>query len=246
MTVFYAFCRVVDDIADDASREVEEKRRELASWTDLVDGRRSPRAGLEESLRELLDRYPEIDRSLLVEIVRGMEMDLGKVRYDTYADLQLYCHRVASAVGLVSIRIFGCTEPAATSYATELGHALQLTNIIRDVGEDLREADRIYLPREDLERFGVTELGLRSGTPGPGFRELMRFEATRAKERFANAVRLYPRRDRKALRASELMRLLYQTLLAKMERDGFRVLDRRYRLKGWEKLFLLARGLVVG
>jgi len=134
----------------------------------------------------------------------------------------------------------------APRYAIELGHALQLTNIIRDVGEDLRDGGRIYLPTEDLERFGVTEDGLRSGSPGHGFADLMAFQAQRAKDRFGAAERFYPKRDRQALRASELMRVLYKALLGRMEQDGFRVLHHRYRLGALHKLALLVRTFCCG
>jgi phytoene synthase len=166
-------------------------------------------------------------------------MDLGRVCFRTYPELERYCYRVASAVGLVSVEIFGCRHPEARRYAVELGHALQLTNIIRDVAEDLHGADRLYLPQEDLERFGVGEEDLRAPVTGDSVRALLAFEAKRARERFRAAERSFPVSDRRALRASELMRALYETLLGNMERGGFRVMEQRYRLSAWQKAKLL-------
>ena len=241
MTAFYAFCRVVDDIADEPGPTIEEKRLALARWAGVIEGRIEPKSPVEGDLVDLLKRYPGIDPELAQEILRGMEMDLGTVRYRTRADLERYCYRVACAVGLVSIEIFGCKAPGAKTYAIELGHALQLTNIMRDVGEDWRESQRIYLPEEEMERFGVTEADLSAGTSSDPFLRLMAFQAERAKERFAAARRLYPQSDRKALRASELMRSFYESLLRKMERGGYRVLEKRYRLAAVEKVALLIR-----
>jgi phytoene synthase len=246
MTTFYAFCRVVDDIADDPELDPLSKRTQLNRWAAVVEKRESPAETLEREVMDLLARHGGIDPSLLREIIRGMEMDLGRVRYASYEELQEYCYRVACAVGLVSIEIFGARTLQAPRYAIELGHALQLTNIIRDVGEDLRSADRIYLPQEDMKRFGVTEEGLRSGRPGDGFRALLTLQAERAGARFAAARQHYPERDRQALRASELMRRLYQALLEKMSRDGFRVLDQRYRLGSVQKLLLLLSSMTFG
>ncbi len=246
MTTFYAFCRVVDDIADDPKLDNSTKRVRLEAWKMVIEERQSPAVGLEEELMALLARRPGIDRGLLREIILGMEMDLGRVRYESYEELQEYCYRVACAVGLVSIEIFGARTLQAPQYAVELGHALQLTNIIRDVGEDLRNGDRIYLPVEDMVRFGVTEDGLLSGKPGDGFLPLMNFQAERAMARFSAARQHYPARDWRALRASELMRRLYQALLETMTRDGFQVLHTRYRLGALQKMTLLLRSLLRG
>ena len=130
---FYAFCREVDDIADEPSRTAEEKRATLAAWRHALE----TRVGLPEKMADLMARR-ELDAHLLVEIVRGMEMDIEPPRYESYADLQAYCWRAAGAVGLVSAKIFGCRHPESTRYAEELGYALQLTNILRDVAEDAR------------------------------------------------------------------------------------------------------------
>ena len=243
MTTFYAFCRVVDDIADDPGQPVEDRRQQLLGWRQLIGGDREPASLLEREVADLFVRYP-IDRETALEIVRGVEMDLDVVRYATYADLEQYCYRVASAVGLVSIEIFGYTDPATRDYAVELGHALQITNIMRDVGEDLREDDRIYLPQEDLERFGVSEEDLRAGRHSEAFLNLMKFEAERAESRYARARQLLADADRKNLRASELMHAIYYALLKRMRATDFPVLETRCSLPKWEKLWLLTRSTI--
>ena len=160
-------------------------------------------------------------------------MDIQPARYPTLAALEQYCWRVACAVGLVSIRIFGCVDPQSRDYAVNLGHALQLTNILRDVAEDAR-GGRIYLPEEDLKRFGVNEEELLAGRPGPGFLPLMRFEAGRARSRFAAAIP--PEADVHALLSSEIMRALYAKILSRLETTGFPVFQSRVRLGTLEKL----------
>lgn len=237
MTAFYAFCRQIDDLADEPTGSVEERQDRLQHWRDVVWSRTQPVTPVERSLCELMSRYP-VTPALLDEIILGMEMDLRGEHYPTYAALEHYCYRVASAVGLVSIEIFGYSCPATKDYAIELGHALQMTNILRDVREDFAK-DRIYLPAEDLQRFKVDREDLAAGSESGHLLQLLRFEAERARTRFERAAALLPAQDRPNLLASELMRLIYQTLFLKMERDGFRVLTRRYRLTRWEKLRLL-------
>jgi phytoene synthase len=171
---------------------------------------------------------------MLEEIIDGVEMDLSNVRYNSFEELRLYCYRVASAVGLVSIEIFGYRNPACREYAIQLGLALQMTNIIRDVGKDLSNG-RIYLPREDLARFDYPEDDLRLRKYNEPFLRLMNFEAARAEEFFAQAASLLPREDRRAMVAAEIMRSVYQTLLRRMKADGFRVFEKEYRLTRLEK-----------
>lgn len=231
--VFYDFCRAVDDIADDPARSVQEKRELLELWrTSLTLGENLP-----ETLLEVLERH-SVDRRLLVEIVLGVETDIEPIRFETPQDLRAYCWRVASAVGLVSIEIFGCKNPQSKIYAEVLGHALQMTNILRDVAEDAA-AGRIYLPLEDLRRFGISEASLLAGRPGDTFGALMRFEAARARSLFADASRALPPDDAKALKPAELMRRVYERILSRMEADGFRVFEKRYRLSKAEKLLVL-------
>jgi len=148
ITTFYAFCRVIDDIADDPARDPASKRRELASWRCWLRDESADEAALATSVRRLMSEYP-ITPEMLEEIITGVEMDVDVRRYATFEELRVYCYRVASAVGLVSIEIFGYKNPQCRDYAAQLGQALQMTNIIRDIATDLN-ADRIYLPAEDL------------------------------------------------------------------------------------------------
>jgi phytoene synthase len=166
---------------------------------------------------------------MLEEIIDGVEMDLRNVRYNSFEELRVYCYRVASAVGLVSIEIFGYRNPACRQYAIQLGLALQMTNIIRDVGKDLSNG-RIYLPQQDLARFEYPEENLRLKKYNNPFLRLMEFEAARAEEFFAHAAELLPREDRRSMVAAEIMRSVYQALLRRMKADGFRVFEKEYRL----------------
>jgi len=225
--IFFRFCRAVDDIADEPGRGEDEKRRLLQEWLDAIG-----RNGLPAELEAVIARRA-IERNLLAEIVRGCATDIRPERFETFPDLEKYCWRVACAVGLASIRIFGCEDPASSTYAENLGHALQLTNILRDVGEDAA-AGRIYLPLADLRRFGVSVEDLLDGKPTPGFRRLMRFEAGRARARFHAAIP--PAGDRRALLAPEIMKAIYLRILSRLEKDGFPVFARRIRLGRLEKL----------
>ncbi len=231
--IFYRFCRIVDDIADSEALELPKKRHALAAWRRALTDRPND---LPDDLRELLVRR-EIDPNLLVEVVAGMTQDLDQTRYDTFEELRAYCWRAASAVGLVSIRIFGAYHPASATYAESLGLALQLTNILRDVKEDAAR-DRIYLPTEDLYRFRVKEEDLLEGRVTPNFLRLARFQADRAAEAYATAAAALPAEDRAALRTAEIMRAIYERTLQKMRADGFKVFHRRYRLNRLQKLWL--------
>ena len=223
--IFFRFCRAVDDIADEPGRGEEEKRRLLQEWLDGMDA-------LPAELDAVVERHG-IERNLLAEIVRGCAMDIRPARFETFAELEKYCWRVACAVGLAAIRIFGCKDPVSSAYAENLGHALQLTNILRDVGEDAG-AGRLYLPLEDLRRFGVSKEDLLRGKPGAGFRELMRFEAGRARGRFLAAIP--PASDKAALLAPEIMKAIYLRILARLERQEFPVFERRIRIGRSEKI----------
>lgn len=233
--IFYRFCRTLDDIADSPGLSDPERTDALAAWSEAL--RIPGRAPAD--LETVIERHG-IDRTLLQELLLGIQADLTVRRYETFEDLRRYCWRVASAVGLVSIRIFGCRHPASAAYAESLGLALQMTNILRDVGEDFANG-RIYLPAEDMARFGVSESDLRTRTLSPDFRALMRFEAGRAQAFFDAARQSLPAEDRKALLPAEIMREIYFRVLGKMQRDGFRVFEKRYRLGRVEKLAVIAR-----
>ncbi|MEI6280076.1 MAG: squalene/phytoene synthase family protein [Verrucomicrobiae bacterium] len=228
--VFFRFCRTADDIADEPGRTADEKRRLLDEWLEAIAADRLP-----DELADVVRRNG-IERMLLAEIVRGCAMDIRPARYQSFGDLEKYCWRVACAVGLVSIRIFGCTDPRSTGYAENLGHALQLTNILRDVGEDAAMG-RIYLPLDDLARFGIGEREILEGRPGKRFPDLMRFEAARARARFHAA--LPPAPDARALLPAEIMKAIYARILTRMEKAP--AFDRRLRLGQLEKLAVALR-----
>ncbi len=228
MRIFYAFCRVIDDLADDPGFSDEERAAGLNLWRDLIAGTESPVAGVESEFCAMMTAQ-DLPKDMLLEIINGCESDLKPQFFETFEDLRQYCFRVASAVGLVSIELFGYTESQTRVYAENLGYALQLTNILRDVAEDAGEG-RIYLPTEDLERFGVTTEGILAQKPEPGFLELMEFEAARADEYYANAVAALPDADRRSMRSAELMRAIYGRILDRMRADHFNVFGKRYRL----------------
>ena len=228
ITIFYAFCRVIDDIADSTELTVQEKARDLTAWRRWLREGTPDEPALARDVRDLIAKY-SLTPAMLEEIIDGVEMDLHNVRYDSFEELRLYCYRVASAVGLVSIEIFGYRNPACRQYAIQLGLALQMTNIIRDVGKDLSNG-RIYLPQEDLARFEYSEDDLRRQKYNESFVRLMEFEAARAEEFFADAAGLLPREDRRSMVAAEIMRSVYQALLRRMKADGFRVFEKEYRL----------------
>jgi phytoene synthase len=233
MTIFYAFCRVVDDIADSAEGSPEQKAADLRAWRKWIRESSPHEPELARDLRGLYSKYA-ITPKMLEEIIDGVEMDLRGVRYATFEDLRLYCYRVASAVGLVSIEIFGYRNPACRDYAIQLGLALQVTNIIRDVGKDLTN-DRIYLPQEDLGRFDYSERDLRARRYDDAFVRLLEFESDRAEDFFSRAAALLPREDRRSMVAAEIMASVYHALLRRMRSDRFRVFDKEYRLSKIEK-----------
>ena len=233
ITIFYAFCRVIDDIADSPDTTAREKAIGLKAWRTWIRRSAPGEPALAGDVRGLYAKYA-ITPPMLDEIIDGVEMDLGNVRYETFEELRLYCYRVASAVGLVSIEIFGYRNAACRDYAIQLGLALQVTNIIRDVGKDLGNG-RIYLPQEDLARFGYSEADLRARTHNDAFVQLMDFEASRAEDFFSRAAALLPREDRRSMVAAEIMASVYHALLRRMKADRFRVFEKEYRLSKIEK-----------
>ena len=228
ITTFYAFCRVIDDIADSLALSVTQKKEGLAAWRRMLRAPEPNEPAIATDVRRLIDHYA-LAPEMLEEIIAGVEMDLTISRYATFEELRVYCYRVASAVGLVSIEIFGYRDPACKEYAVQLGLALQTTNIIRDVGKDLQN-NRIYLPLEDLTRFNYSETELQDRQYNDRFLQLMEFEAARARGFFARAAESLPRVDRKSMVAAEIMGSVYRGLLRKMERDRFRVFEKEYHL----------------
>jgi 15-cis-phytoene synthase len=240
----YAFCRTVDDIADLAGAgDLASRRRELAEWRAEIarcyEPGATPRHPIAGRLAAAVRAYP-IPREALEAIVDGVEMDLERSTYETAEALYPYCYRVASAVGLCCIEIFGYTQPSARQYAVDLGIALQLTNIMRDVGVDAR-AGRVYLPQEDLRKFGVTADDLRAGLYTPSFVQLMTEAAARARRHYRAAREAFPVADARSLVAAEIMGEIYRALLVEIEDRGFRVFDERVALPARRKLAIALR-----
>ncbi|MBL8512020.1 MAG: presqualene diphosphate synthase HpnD [Betaproteobacteria bacterium] len=237
ITALYAFCREVDDIADEIT-DINVARAKLGWWrselANLFSGR--PQHPVTQALQPATRQYG-IDQSRLNEIIDGMEMDLTHHRYQTFDDLKLYCHRVAGVVGQLSASIFGYSNPKTLEYAENLGLAFQLTNIIRDVGEDARR-DRIYLPQEDLDRYSVPLNDLFTAQHTPAFVQLMNFQAERAKALYHAAFEALPAEDRRPQRPGLIMSSIYRTLLDEIANDNYRVLDRRTSLTPLRKLWL--------
>ncbi|PYJ15750.1 MAG: squalene synthase HpnD [Verrucomicrobia bacterium] len=242
ITIFYAFCRVIDDIADSSELSVAEKRVRLEAWRKMLRTADADEVPLAHDVRSLIDKY-SLSTAMLEEIIAGVEMDLSISRYATFEELRVYCYRVASAVGLVSIEIFGYRNPRCKEYALELGLALQMTNIIRDVGRDLRYG-RIYLPQEDLARLNYSEAELQDRQYNERFVRLMEFEATRAQEFFSLAAAALPSEDRRAMVPAQIMSSIYRGLLRQMELDKFRVFEKEYRLSKMEKVGQIAAQLL--
>jgi phytoene synthase len=240
ITALYAFCREVDDVVDETS-EAHIAAAKLAWWRaelgNLFAG--NPQHPVTKALSPFLREF-SISKAHLDEIIDGMEMDLTQTRYLDWAGLERYCHRVAGVVGLLAAGIFGYRDARTLDYARNLGLAFQLTNIVRDVGEDARK-NRIYLPMEDLKRFGVPAADILQARETPEFGRLMAFEAARAREHYGKAMDLLPAEDRRAQRPGLVMAAIYRTLLDEIERDGFRVLTRRTSLTPVRKLWIAWR-----
>ncbi len=242
MNVFYTFCRLVDDIADSDTLPPEEKSALLNAWREALCAPAAvppgPEQKMTDQLQALIAKY-RLPVEHFTEIIAGMEMDLFSRQYATFEQLRAYCYRVASVVGLVSIEIFGYRDESCRQYAVDLGLALQLTNIIRDVGVDLDNGERIYLPLEDLERFGYPPADLRARVYDQRFRALLDFEARRAEEFYRKAVAQLSARDRRSMVAAEIMRAIYWRLLQKIRRSRYQVFSTRHRLSKPRKLWTL-------
>jgi phytoene synthase len=237
ITALYAFCREVDDVVDGAA-DPQVAASKLAWWRQevarLFAG--DPQHPVTRALQPTLAPFG-ITALRLNEIIDGMEMDLTQTRYLDFAALERYCYHVAGVVGMLAAGIFGYTDARTLDYAQSLGTAFQLTNIIRDVGEDARN-NRIYLPMEDLRRFNVTAADLLGAHYSDAFRALMAFQAERARAHYAKAMAALPAADRRAQRPGLIMAAIYAALLAEIERDGFQVLTQRTSLTPLRKLWI--------
>jgi phytoene synthase len=239
MVTFYAFCRVIDDLADDPDIPMVEKRAGLDSWIQCFKQGGKAETSLQTQTLQLQDRY-QIDKQLFLDLIEGCESDLHPHRrFGNWEELKDYTYKVASCVGLISIEIFGCTNEQSKKYAIALGHALQITNILRDVGEDLDDNIRIYLPIEDIERFKYTERNLIDKVHDHRFVAIMNHLADRAEAYYQDAVDNLPECDKRALRAAEGMRKIYHGILKKMRKDNFQVFHQRYSLSKPKKLLHL-------
>ncbi|MFK7911298.1 MAG: phytoene/squalene synthase family protein [Akkermansiaceae bacterium] len=243
MVVFYAFCRVIDDLADDIGIPIKKRKEGLSRWKNGIgDGFDQP-DDLEREVTELIDRY-SISKQPFLDLIDGCESDLTPQRFQSWDDLKGYTYRVASCVGIISTHIFGCTHSDSLKYAVALGHALQLTNIMRDVGEDLRNGGRIYLPIEDMIRFQYSERDLVGRVHDGRFMAMMAWHADRAEALFQEAIDHLQPEDAKALKAAEAMRKIYHALLKKMKSDGFRVFEKRYSISKAKKTAILLSTLM--
>ncbi|MDE3066561.1 MAG: presqualene diphosphate synthase HpnD [Verrucomicrobiota bacterium] len=228
MSALYAFCREVDDVADEDLAPAETRRQRLSDWrADVKRACRNqpPQFPVNRELQPVIQKF-SLRFELFDELIKGCEMDLDFKRYEDFDQLELYCHRVASVVGLLSIEIFGYQNPDCRDYAVHLGKALQLTNILRDVKTDARRG-RIYLPRSELKRFDVNEdeiLDLKCPARYPA---LAASVARRAKDLYRAAREALPSEDRRSMAAAELMGDVYWRLLRKLERKNFNVFGRR-------------------
>ena len=237
ITAFYAFCREIDDVVDETSDD-SVARTKLAWWQKEVHQSFSgnPTHPVMHALMPHTSAY-HIEPRHLLAVIEGCQMDLDQTRYLDYAALQRYCHLVAGIVGEVAAQIFGQTDPATTKYAHSLGQALQLTNILRDVGEDALRG-RIYLPVNELQQFDVKAHEILKREYSERFTALMRFQAERAHRLYDEALALLPAADRRAQKPGLMMASIYRTLLTEIERDNFQVLHQRVSLTPLRKFWL--------
>jgi len=243
MCALYAFMRITDDLGD-SDRPVEERRRDLARWRgelESVERGELPPGPYWPAIADMV-RVHRLPVSWLADVVTGVEMDLGEVTIETFPELERYCYHVAGAVGLACIHVWGYQDARAERVAVDCGTALQLTNILRDVREDA-VAGRVYLPAEDLRRFGVSPGDLGSATPPPAVYELLAYEAERAREYYGRIEPLFGYLDPPGRPILRTMVDIYRGLLTKIERSGYDVFSQRVSLTKTRKLFLVARSL---
>jgi phytoene synthase len=245
ITALYAFCREVDDVVDEV-HDIGVARTKLAWWrtevANLFAGH--PQHPVTQALAPFVATHG-LDAGRMNEIIDGMEMDLVQHRYSDFESLKTYCHRAAGVVGQLSASIFGYADPATIEYAEALGIAFQLTNIIRDVGEDARR-DRVYLPQDELARFGLTAEDILARRGGEPFTRLMQFQAERAQSYYDLAFSKLAPGDRRNQRAGLIMAAIYRTLLDEIQRDGFQVLEQRVTLTPLRKLWIAWKTWVKG
>ena len=245
ITALYAFCREVDDVVDEC-KDSQVAANKLVWWRQELDRLYAgqPQHPVTQALQAVLPEF-SLPQEQLLEIIDGMEMDLQQTRYLDFTALSLYCYRVASVVGLLAAEIFGYTDRQTLKYAHDLGMAFQLTNIIRDVGEDARRG-RIYLPMDELKRFNVAVADILDARQSESFQKLMESQIERAERYYAQALSQLPVVDRKAQRPGLVMAAIYRALLEEIKRDGCQVLRQRTSLTPLRKLWLAWRTWVKG
>jgi phytoene synthase len=238
ITALYAFCREVDDVADECT-DINIARTKLAWWRNEICQlyADNPQHPVTKALLPAIHTY-KMDEEHFLEIIDGMEMDLDQNRYTDFKQLQLYCYRVASVVGLLSVQIFGYTNRNTLKYAHDLGMAFQLTNIVRDIGEDARRG-RIYIPLDEIKKAGLSETDILHGHHSAKMQELIDFQIERAERFYDKALNALPPEDRKSQRTGLIMAAIYRTLLREIKQSGSQqVLDARISLTPLRKLWL--------
>lgn len=237
ITAVYAFCREVDDIVDEC-QDTEVAKKKIAFWHEELNRiyNNEPTHPVGIALRLSLKNYP-IKQYIFSEILQGMTMDITYQGYETFEDLKLYCHCVASTVGLIATEIFGYQNSQTLKFARTLGIALQLINIIRDVGEDLQR-NRIYIPENELQQYSVTLEDLQAETPSDNFIKLMKFQSERARYYLDEAYKILPKEDRIKQKTAIIMAEIYEKLLCEIELSNFAVLKQRISLTPIRKLWL--------
>jgi len=237
--IVYSFCRLADDIVDEGYSDAPQQ---LAILREAVDAAFENRASTElgRALQGVIQKYP-IPKQYFLDVIDGVSRDLNTpVRFETYGDLKWYMYRVASAVGLMCIEIFGYTNPACKQYAEIMGYAVQMTNILRDIKEDAA-INRIYLPKEDLDKFGLSEQDILKPAENTRLNDLLVFEAKRAQNYYDEARRLLPKEDFNSLMAARAMGNIYEAVLHKILKMPCRAAVKKIKLSKWEKFFILIK-----
>ncbi len=241
MTILYAFCREVDDVVDECS-DHQVAQTKLNWWKSEINNlyTNTPQHPVTKALQPVVKQF-SLAQEHFLEIIDGMEMDLKFNRYEDFKQLQLYCYRVASVVGLLSAQIFGFSNRRTLKYAHDLGMAFQLTNIIRDVGEDARRG-RIYLPLDELRKAKVSEEDILQSRATPQVKELIEYQIERAESYYDKALRELPAEDAKQQRTGLMMAAIYRTLLREIKTDSAeKVLNSKISLPPLRKLILAAK-----
>lgn len=242
MARLYAFCRIVDDVVDEPGMSSAERHAALDRWVAIITCQATPTAGIETEVQKLVIEL-QLDTAPLLELIRGCRTDISPVQPANRAELLHYAYQVAACVGISSAAVMGAS-PAAQNYAIALGYALQLVNILRDVGEDYSKHGRIYLPADDMELFGITADDIQNQRYNYRMRQLLAYEAALAEKYFCEAEELYQKlspEDRTCLIPAQAMSLIYHTVLEKMQDDEYRVFERRYSVNNFRKLWFLLR-----